>query len=152
MSGSPDAPASRVPFHVAFPVDDLEATRDFYAGALGARVGREAERWIDFDLFGHQLSAHLMPGVAALAASSASATNEVDGDAVPVRHFGAVLAWPRWESLAARLREHGVRFRIEPRIRFRGEVGEQGTFFVDDPSGNVLEFKTFRDPARLFAR
>lgn len=136
-----------VPFHLAFPVDDLEATRAFYAGLLGCTVGREAEHWIDFDFHGHQISAHVRPGVAGTAA-----TNEVDGDDVPVRHFGAVLDWDAWESLAARLADAGIPFRIEPRVRFQGEPGEQGTFFVPDPSGNVLEFKAFRDPARLFAR
>lgn len=135
------------PFHLAFPVDDIEATRAFYAGLLGCGVGREAERWIDFDFHGHQISAHLKPGVAA-----EGAKNEVDGDQVPVRHFGAVLDWDAWEALSEKLRTAGANFRIDPRVRFQGEVGEQGTFFVEDPSGNVLEFKTFRDRARLFAK
>ncbi len=137
---------TRPPFHLAFPVRDLEAARRFYGGLLGLPEGRSAERWVDFDLFGHQLSAHLVD------ADEPPATNPVDGDDVPVRHFGAVLAWDDWHALAARLRAAGARFLIEPRVRFRGEVGEQATFFLRDPSGNALEFKSFRDPGRLFAR
>ncbi len=133
------------PFHLAFPVDELVATREFYAGLLACPVGRESERWIDFDFFGHQITAHVAPGEAR------ATRNEVDGDPVPVRHFGAVLAWADWEALAERLRDAGTKFLIEPRVRFRGAVGEQGTFFVLDPSGNALEFKSFRDPDRLFA-
>lgn len=137
------------PFHLAFPVADLAATRAFYADQLGCAVGREAERWIDFDFFGHQVSAHLRPEALRPAGDP---TNPVDGDAVPVRHFGAVLPWADWEALAARLGAKGVAFLIAPRIRFAGTVGEQGTFFVQDPSGNALEFKSFRDPSRLFGR
>jgi extradiol dioxygenase family protein len=133
------------PFHLAFPVRDVESTRAFYAGVLGCPVGRSAERWIDFDFFGHQLSAHV-------ADADALATNVVDGDDVPVRHFGVVLSMERWRALAARLRAAGVEFLIEPRIRFEGEIGEQATLFLCDPSGNALEFKAFADPARLFAR
>ncbi len=139
----------RAPFHLAFPVHDLEAARAFYAGLLGCPVGREAERWIDFDLFGNQISAHLVRREALV---DSPATNPVDGDAVPARHFGAILAFEDWEALAARLRSAGVAFRIPPRVRFEGEVGEQATLFLDDPSGNTLEFKAFRDPARIFAR
>jgi hypothetical protein len=138
---------SAPPFHLAFPVRDLEATRRFYVDVLGCRVGREAERWIDFDFYGHQISAHLVD-----APSEEVARNPVDGDAVPARHFGAVLDWKAWHELAERLRARGTRFRIEPRVRFQGEVGEQATMFLDDPSGNALEFKAFKDPARLFAR
>jgi extradiol dioxygenase family protein len=136
---------SSPPFHLAFPVTDLERTRAFYGGLLGLREGRSAPTWIDYDFFGHQISAHLVSETA-LAPS-----NEVDGDDVPVRHFGAVLPWETWEALHRRLSAAGVAFRIAPRVRFRGEVGEQGTFFVLDPSGNALEFKSFRDPGRLFA-
>jgi extradiol dioxygenase family protein len=132
------------PFHLAFPVRDVPSTRAFYAGVLGCPVGRSAERWIDFDFFGHQLSAHV-------ADADALATNAVDGDDVPVRHFGVVLSMERWRALAERLRAAGVEFLIEPRIRFEGEIGEQATLFVRDPSGNALEFKAFADPARLFA-
>jgi extradiol dioxygenase family protein len=134
------------PFHLAFPVTDIESTRAFYAGVLGCPVGREDTRWIDFDFFGHQISAHVVDD------PSGVATNEVDGDDVPVRHFGLVLPWEAWEALAARLREQGVPFLIEPRVRFAGQVGQQGTFFVRDPSGNAVELKSFRDPSRLFAR
>ena len=135
------------PFHLAFPVDDLEATRAFYGGLLGCREGRRHPTWVDFDFFGHQITAHLAPG-----AASAAGTNAVDGDDVPVRHFGAVLPWEAWHALEARLRAAGVGFRIAPRVRFPGQVGEQATLFLLDPSGNALEFKAFRDPARLFAR
>lgn len=133
-------------FHLAFPVTDIAATRDFYTRLLGCRVGREAERWIDFDFHGHQLSAHLVDE------HDGAASNAVDGKAVPARHFGLILEWNEWEKLAARLQEAGIPFRIEPYVRFKGEAGEQGTFFVDDPSGNSLEFKTFRDMSSIFAR
>lgn len=136
-----------LPFHLAFPVSDLVATRTFYGDLLGCTEGRSAERWVDFDFFGHQISAHLRD-----ADDGPTATNEVDGDAVPVRHFGAVLNWGDWEALGAQLSAAGADFIIEPRVRFEGQVGEQGTFFVRDPSGNALEFKTFRDMSQLFAR
>lgn len=139
----------RAPFHLAFPVHDIEAARGFYAGLLRCPVGREGERWIDFDFFGNQISAHL---VARGTSGDSPATNPVDGDAVPARHFGAILAFEEWEELARRLAEAGVAFRVAPRVRFAGEVGEQATMFLDDPSGNTLEFKAFRDPARIFAR
>jgi len=134
------------PFHLAFPVRDLASTRAFYGRTLGCTEGRSAERWVDFDFFGHQVSAHLSD------ASTSVPTNEVDEDDVPVRHFGVVLSMERWEALAERLREQRVSFLIEPRVRFRGEAGEQATFFVRDPSGNALEFKAFADPGRLFRR
>lgn len=135
------------PFHLAFAVTDLEATRAFYVTVLGCAVGREAERWIDFDFFGHQISAHLVEG-----ALAPIETNVVDGDDVPTRHFGAVLPWDAWHAMAERLRSAGQSFLIAPHIRFAGEVGEQATFFLRDPAGNALEFKSFKDPARLFAR
>ena len=134
-------------FHLAFPVQDIESTRRFYVDRLGCREGRSAEDWIDFDFYGHQLSAHLLPE----ACGSAHA-HPVDGDDVPVRHFGMVLEWGAWEELCARFEHAGEAFLIRPHVRFRGEVGEQATLFVRDPSGNALEFKSFRDPARLFAR
>ena len=134
-------------FHLAFPVLDLESTRAFYAGLLGCREGRSADDWVDFDFFGHQISAHVMPQ-----ACRASEAHEVDGDDVPVRHFGAVLEWNAWHALRDRLAQAGIAFRIEPHVRFRGEVGEQATMFLLDPSGNALEFKAFQDPARMFAR
>ena len=129
------------PFHLALPVHSLAQARAFYGELLGCIEGRSAERWIDYNFFGHQLSVHLVDDLDTIA------TNAVDGDAVPARHFGIVLPWEEWEALHPRF-EH---FRIEPKIRFQGEVGEQGTFFVDDPSGNALEFKTFRDMGQLFA-
>lgn len=135
------------PFHLAFPVDDLEAARAFYVDVLGCRVGREAARWIDFDFFGHQISAHLVDRPL-----DRAATNPVDGDDVPARHFGAILPWNEWEALHLRLARAGHRFLIEPHVRFRGEVGEQGTFFVEDPAGNAIELKTFADMSRVFAR
>ena len=131
------------PFHLAFPVRDVESTRAFYAGVLGCPVGRSAERWIDFDFFGHQISAHV-------ASAESLATNEVDGDDVPVRHFGVVLTMEAWRALAEKLRSRGTEFLIEPRIRFAGEIGEQATLFVRDPSGNALEFKAFADAKKLF--
>jgi extradiol dioxygenase family protein len=133
------------PFHLAFPVHDLEEARRFYAGLLGCPTGRESKEWIDFDLYGHQIVAHLAP------AESAAATNKVDGEDVPVRHFGVILEWGQWEKLAERLRGK-VKFIIEPGIRFRGQVGEQATMFFKDPSGNALEFKAFKDASRIFAR
>lgn len=140
-----DAPAMP-PFHLAFPVTDLEAARGFYAGLLGCPVGREDPRWIDFDFFGHQITAHLVD------ASAAPPTNPVDGEQVPASHFGAVLSMGDWRELSERLRAADADFLIAPTIRFAGEVGEQATMFVRDPSGNALEFKSFADPARLFAR
>ncbi len=134
------------PFHLAFPVNDLEATRRFYVDLIGCTEGRSAERWVDFDLFGHQISAHLRP-----APAGAEIENPVDGQQVPVPHFGVVLPWEAWHTLADRLRRAGVSFVIEPYLRFAGEPGEQATFFLLDPSGNALEFKSFKDRARLFA-
>jgi extradiol dioxygenase family protein len=137
------------PFHVAFPVKDLVETRQFYEGLLGCPVGRTDERWIDFDLFGHQITAHLKPEV--FASQSSTDTNPVDEKAVPVRHWGVILEMEQWEALAARLQEKGISFVIKPYIRFKGEVGEQATMFFLDPSGNALEFKAFRDDASIFA-
>ena len=135
------------PFHLAFPVNDLEAARSFYGGLLGCPEGRSADEWIDFDFFGHQIVAHLAPGSA-----PRQHHNPVDGHDVPVPHFGAVLPMADWERLAERLREAGMRFVIEPNVRFRGQAGEQATMFFLDPSGNALEIKAMRDPANLFAR
>ena len=134
------------PFHLAFPVHDVAAARAFYGGLLGCPEGRSAEDWVDFDLKGHQIVAHLDP-----AAKPAETSNAVDGHDVPVPHFGVVLEWNDWHALADRLREAGIAFGIEPHIRFKGEVGEQATMFFRDPSGNALEFKAFRDPGQLFA-
>jgi hypothetical protein len=133
------------PFHLAFPVHDLEESRHFYAGLLGCPTGRESKEWIDFDLYGHQIVAHLAPK------ETAAATNKVDGEDVPVRHFGVILEWAQWEKLAERLKGQ-VKIVIEPYIRFKGQAGEQATMFFKDPSGNALEFKAFRDMSRIFAR
>jgi len=134
------------PFHLAFPVRDLNATEAFFAGLLGCAIGRRSERWIDFDFFGHQITAHLVEDD-----DGAVATNPVDGEMVPSRHFGVVLEWNAWHALADRLRAEGVAFLIEPQIRFAGQVGEQATMFFRDPSDNALEFKSFKDPSQLFA-
>jgi len=138
------------PFHLAFPVHDLAAARAFYGGVLGCPEGRSSEAWVDFDLFGHQIVAHLVPGCDA--ASARPATNPVDGDDVPAAHFGLVLEWDEWPRWVERLRAARVHFLIEPHIRFKGQPGEQATLFIADPSGNALEFKSFRDPTRLFAK
>ena len=135
------------PFHLAFPVTDLAAARRFYGGLTGCPEGRSSPEWIDFDLYGHQIVAHLCPAEAGHRNTSA-----VDGDQVPVRHFGVVLDMAEWQTLADRLRAEGVRFVIEPHIRFQGEVGEQATMFFLDPCGNALEFKAFKDIASLFAK
>ena len=135
------------PFHLAFPVHDLDSARAFYGGLLGCPEGRSSAQSIDFDFFGHQIVAHLDPDLV-----PRPRHNPVDGHDVPVPHFGVVLAWDDWHALVARLRAHGQAFVIEPGIRFAGKVGEQATFFLYDPSGNALEFKAFRDPSRLFAR
>ena len=135
------------PFHLAFPVHDLDAARAFYGGVLGCPEGRSAADWIDFDFFGHQIVAHLDPAMA-----PRRAHNPVDGHDVPVPHFGAVLDMPAWESLAARLKATGMEFVIEPGVRFRGQAGEQATMFFVDPSGNALEIKAMANPHNLFAR
>jgi len=134
------------PFHFAFPVHDLAAARGFYGELLGCGEGRSSDSWIDFDLYGHQIVAHLDSGRRA-----AEASNPVDGHDVPVPHFGVVLEWAAWHALAARLAAAGTAFGIAPHIRFVGQPGEQATMFFRDPSGNALEFKAFRDPAKLFA-
>lgn len=134
-------------FHLAFPVHDLAAAREFYGGVLGCREGRSSEKWVDFDLFGHQIVAHLAPERAGISAST-----HVDTDDVPVPHFGIVLEMDDWKDLADKLTANGVEFVIEPKIRFAGEVGEQATMFFLDPSGNALEFKGFKDLSQVFAK
>jgi len=135
------------PFHLAFPVDDLAAARRFYGDLLGCPEGRSAEEWVDFDLHGHQIVAHLAPD-----AVRARATNPVDRENVPVPHFGLVLAMDDWRALATRLQEAGVEFVIAPTVRFEGQPAEQATMFLLDPAGNALEFKAMADPAKLFAK
>ena len=134
------------PFHLAIPVDDLAAAEKFYCGLLGCNKGRTASRWIDLDFFGHQVTLHLVDGD-----DSTPATNPVDGDSVPSRHFGIVMAMDDWRALADKLQRAGCEFLISPRIRFQGEVGEQATLFLCDPASNALEFKGFADSSRLFA-
>jgi extradiol dioxygenase family protein len=134
------------PFHLAFPVHDLEAARRFYGGILGCGEGRSSDHWIDFDLYGHQIVAHLSPDAKAVAV-----TNPVDGHDVPVPHFGVVLTMPQWEALAERVTAAGIAFGIAPYVRFKGQPGEQATMFFLDPSSNALEFKAFADDAMLFA-
>jgi extradiol dioxygenase family protein len=134
------------PFHLAIPTHDLAASLAFYRDLLGCGIGRTAEKWIDFDFFGHQLSIHLKPEE-----TTQISANHVDGKQVPVRHFGVVLPWESWHTLADKLRTADMAFIIEPYIRFQGQVGEQATMFFLDPSGNALEFKSFKDISQLFA-
>ena len=135
------------PFHLAVAVTDLAATEAFYVDLLGCSIGRTSARWIDFDFFGHQITAHLVDN-----ALPSAETNPVDGEKVPSRHFGAILDWDQWQTLSARLQAANLSFLIEPQIRFEGEVGEQATMFFSDPSGNALEFKAFKDKSMIFAK
>lgn len=135
------------PFHLAFPVHDLSAARAFYGGLLGCDEGRSSDQWVDFNFYGHQVVAHL-----SREETRPATANRVDGRDVPVRHFGVILGWDEWHALADRLRAAGTSFVIEPGIRFAGQVGEQATMFLLDPSGNALEFKSFLEPARIFAK
>jgi extradiol dioxygenase family protein len=135
------------PFHLAFPVNDLAAARRFYVELLGCPEGRSSDEWIDFDLHGHQIVAHLAPEAVRVRAG-----NRVDGEDVPVPHFGIVLPMEEWKTLASRLEDAGVEFVIAPAIRFEGESGEQATMFFLDPAGNALEFKAMANPANLFAK
>ena len=134
-------------FHLAFPVVNLEESRKFYGEILGCEEGRSSNEWIDFNLFGHQIVAHLAPE-----ATGIRHKNEVDADHVPVPHFGIVLPMDEFKSLAEKLKSKEVEFIIEPKIRFQGEVGEQATMFFLDPSGNALEFKAFADFSQVFAK
>lgn len=133
------------PFHLAFAVDDLASADGFYVDVLGCERGRSDNRWIDFSLFGHQITAHLIPG------RKDTGSNPVDGDQVPIPHYGVILEWAQWETLAQKVRISSHPFLIEPRIRFEGLPGEQGTFFVRDPAGNALEFKGFRNFEGIFS-
>lgn len=134
------------PFHVAFPVADLSSTHHFYKEVLGCNIGRTSDKWIDFNLFGHQITAHLKPNEV-----KQSEENSVDGKNVPVRHMGVILTMESWYELAERVKSHNVSFIIEPYVRFKGEPGEQATMFFLDPSGNALEFKAFKNDASIFA-
>jgi uncharacterized protein len=150
---APPTTRAIAPFHLAFPVSNLDSTRAFYGGLLACPEGRSSSEWIDFDLFGHQIVAHLSPTSSVPAKEKAGPHhNPVDGHDVPVPHFGVVLDWDDFHALATRLRGGGVKFVIEPYIRFAGLVGEQATMFFYDPSGNALEFKAFRDRSQLFAK
>jgi extradiol dioxygenase family protein len=134
-------------FHLAFPVKDLKESREFYGSILGCEEGRSSDAWIDFNLFGHQIVAHLAPEAVGI-----KHKNEVDADHVPVPHFGIVLPMDEFKTFAKKLKDKGVEFIIEPKIRFAGEVGEQATMFFLDPSGNALEFKAFADFSQVFAK
>ncbi len=139
------------PFHLAFPVHDLAASRQFYGDLMGCPEGRSSNEWIDFNFFGHQIVCHLVPGKT-VSSHDSGPTNAVDGHDVPVPHFGAVLPIAQWQALADKLSAAGTYFIIKPYIRFKGEVGEQATMFLLDPSGNALEFKSFADLNSLFAK
>jgi extradiol dioxygenase family protein len=138
-----------MPFHLAVPVKDLNETRVFYRDILGLEEGRSSETWVDFNFYGHQFVIHLKPE---FFKKSNVYSNPVDGHNVPVPHFGVVLDWEAWLELVERLKFYKVKFGIEPYIRFKGQVGEQGTMFFYDPSGNALEFKAFKDISLLFAK
>jgi len=134
-------------FHIAFPVHNLESAREFYVDILGCKKGRESNSWIDFNLYGHQIVAHLSPDDC-----SPVSTNPVDRDDIPCRHFGVILEWGEWEVLQNRIKKLEHRFLVEPKIRFKSKPGEQGTFFVNDPSGNALEFKSFKNDSMVFEK
>lgn len=140
-------PSTLPPFHLAFPVRDLPEARAFYGELLGCPEGRSSDQWIDFNFYGHQIVAHLSPDEC-----GSTQTSSVDDHSVPVRHFGAVLEMSAWENLAKKLQDAGTKFVIEPYVRFKGEVGEQATMFFMDPSGNALEFKSFKNMDSLFAK
>ena len=134
-------------FHLAFPVKDLNATKDFYKKILNCKIGRESESWVDFNLYGHQIVAHLAPEEC-----SDVSSNKVDEDQIPSRHFGVILDWHEWKELSKKLDLLKIKFLINPKVRFKNKSGEQGTFFLKDPSGNVLEFKTFRSDNEVFKK
>ncbi|MAQ72171.1 MAG: glyoxalase [Candidatus Marinimicrobia bacterium] len=133
------------PFHLAFPVTDLDITKSFYVDVLQCNVGRSSDKWIDFDMFGHQVVAHLVDR------NDHPSTNSVDGDDVPASHFGVILTIDQWNQLRNHLSNFNIKFIIKPKIRFKGEPGEQATMFFLDPSGNALEFKAFKDDKQIFA-
>ena len=135
------------PFHLAFPVYDIKKTKDWYIEILGCEIGRESKRWVDFNFFGHQISAHLTN-----VKNKKLSTNTVDQKNIPIRHFGIILDWNDWEKLSKKLTQKNIDFIVEPYIRFKGKPGEQATMFIKDPSNNVLEFKSFRDFDNIFAK
>jgi len=147
MNPTPAAGTPPRPFHLAFPVHDLSAARSFYGDLLGCPEGRSSDEWVDFNFYGHQIVAHLAPSE-----TGDAQRNAVDGHGVPVRHFGIVLPMAQWNALADKLKSRGVKFIIEPYIRFKGEPGEQATMFFTDPSGNAVEVKAFADIKSLFAK
>ena len=147
MQAPASNPAMLSPFHLAFPVHDIAAARQFYGELLGCPEGRSADDWVDFNFHGHQIVAHLAPSE-----TGEAQRNAVDGHGVPVRHFGIVLPMTAWEAMAERLAAAGTKFVIEPYVRFKGEPGEQATMFFLDPSGNALEIKAFADISKLFAK
>lgn len=143
------ATATRPPFHLAFVVHDLAAARLFYGDVLGCTEGRSSDTWVDFNFYGHQIVAHVQANAVA---GAAHGTQAVDGDVIPVPHFGAILSLAQWQALSERVRRAGIPFVVEPHVRFRGRSGEQSTMFFCDPSGNVLEFKAFADHNQIFAK
>lgn len=140
--------SSLPPFHIAFPVDDLRAARDFYSGILGCREGRSSEKWVDFDFYGHQIVAHLVPD----SGLNKNNANLVDHHQVPVPHFGVILDLESWNRLADQLKGKNIKFVIEPYVRFANQPGEQATMFLMDPAGNALEFKAFNNPEQIFEK
>ena len=136
------------PFHIAIPVNDLLAARRFYIDLLGCSEGRSSKDWVDFNMYGHQVVYHLVNSIAA----SSLSKNAVEGEEVPIPHFGVVLLWHDWEALERRLSALNATFTLKPDVRFVDQPGEQATFFITDPAGNVLEFKALRTPENLFAR
>ena len=134
-------------FHIAFPVHNLESAREFYVNILGCDTGRESNSWIDFNLYGHQIVAHLSPDDC-----NPVKSNLVDEDDIPCRHFGVILEWSKWEALQDRIKKYEYLFLVKPKIRFKSKSGEQGTFFINDPSGNALEFKAFKNDSMVFKK
>ena len=134
-------------FHLAFPVNDLKLTKIFYLEVLECEIGRESSKWVDFNLFGHQIVAHYAPKDCII-----PKINKVDGEKIPSSHFGVILSWGKWENLYQKLVKKKIEFYIKPKIRFKGKKGEQGTFFISDPSGNILEFKSFKDDSTVFEK
>ena len=134
-------------FHIAFPVNNLKSTKDFFTKVLGCSLGRESDKWIDFNMYGHQVVAHFSPEDCIK-----SSVNKVDGDMVSCRHFGVILPWDKWKKLREKIKNKKIRFMIKPKIRFKNLKGEQGTFFLKDPSGNVLEFKSFKNDSIVFEK